>query len=204
MARYTGPKGRVNRRLGVMVYENGGASRAMERRGTQPPGMHIRPKRPTNYGRALAEKQKIKHYYGLGERQLRRYFDRATKIKGNTGQNLLVLCENRIDNVIRRVGLAQTRPQARQGVSHGHFRVNGVKVTKASYQLRPGDVVTLRPHENVLSLYRHIIGRGVEGQGIEWATLDTDTLTVNVVGNPGPSDISLPVDGNVVVEFMSR
>lgn len=204
MARYTGPKGRVNRRLGVMVYESGGASRAMERRGSQPPGMHIRPKRPTNYGRALNEKQKIKHYYGLGERQLRRYFERATKMKGNTGENLLVLCENRLDNVIRRVGLAHTRPQARQGVAHGHFRVNGVKVDRASYQLRPGDVVTLRAHENVLNLYRRILQTGVQGQGIEWATLDTDTLTINVVGFPGGSDISLPVDGNVVVEFLSR
>lgn len=204
MARYTGPKGRVNRRLGTMVYENGGASRAMERRGTQPPGMHIRPKRPTNYGRALAEKQKIKHYYGLGERQLRRYFEIASRMKGNTGENLLVLCENRLDNVIRRVGLAQTRPQARQGVAHGHFRVNGVKVDKPSYQLRPGDVITVRATENVLGLYRRIIATGVEGQGVDWATLDSDTLTVNVVGAAGPADISLPVDGNVVVEFLSR
>ncbi len=204
MARYTGPKGRINRRLGVLVYENGGASRAMERRGSQPPGMHTRPKRPTNYGKSLAEKQKIKHYYGLGERQLRRYFERATRMKGNTGENLLLICENRLDNVVRRVGLCATRPQARQGASHGHFRVNGVKVDKASYQLRPGDVITVRANENVLALYRKIIGMGVEGQGIEWASLDSDTLSVNVNGMPGPSDISLPVDGNVVVEFMSR
>ena len=204
MSRYTGPKGRVNRRLGTLVYESGGATRAMEKRGTQPPGMHVRPKRPSNYGKALQEKQKIKHYYGMGERQLRRFFDKATRMKGNTGENLLTLCESRIDNVIRRVGLAHTRPQARQGVCHGHFRVNGVKVDKPSFLLRPGDVITVRPRVNIVSAYRNVIGTGVEGQGIEWAKLDTETLTINVVGAPGASDISLPVDGNVVVEFLSR
>lgn len=204
MSRYTGPKGRVNRRIGMLIYENGGASRAMERRGNQPPGMHTRAKRPSNYGKALTEKQKIKHYYGLGERQLRRYFEKAGKMKGNTGENLLLICESRLDNVIRRVGLTATRPQARQGVAHGHFRVNGVKVDRPSYMLRPGDVVTIRPQLNVLNLYRTIIGQGVEGQGIEWAKLDTENLTINVTGAPGGSDISLPVDGNVVVEFMSR
>ncbi|MCE2793537.1 MAG: 30S ribosomal protein S4 [Planctomycetota bacterium] len=204
MSRYTGPKGRVNRRIGMLIYENGGASRAMERRGNQPPGMHTRAKRPSNYGKALTEKQKIKHYYGLGERQLRRYFEKAGKMKGNTGENLLIICESRLDNVIRRVGLTATRPQARQGVAHGHFRVNGVKVDRPSYMLRPGDVVTIRPQLNVLTLYRNIAAQGVEGQGIEWASLDSENLTINVTGAPGASDISLPVDGNVVVEFMSR
>jgi len=188
----------------MLIYENGGASRAMERRGNQPPGMHTRAKRPSNYGKALTEKQKIKHYYGLGERQLRRYFEKAGKMKGNTGENLLIICESRLDNVIRRVGLTATRPQARQGVAHGHFRVNGVKVDRPSYMLRPGDVVTIRPQLNVLTLYRNIAGQGVEGQGIEWAKLDSENLTINVTGAPGASDISLPVDGNVVVEFMSR
>jgi len=204
MSRYTGPKGRVNRRIGMLIYENGGASRAMERRGNQPPGMHTRPRRPSNYGKALSEKQKIKHYYGLGERQLRRYFDKAGRMKGNTGENLLIICESRLDNVIRRVGLTATRPQARQGVAHGHFQVNGVKVDRPSYMLRPGDVVTLRPQLNVHSLYRKIIATGVQGQGIEWASLDSENLTINVTGAPSASDISLPVDGNVVVEFMSR
>ena len=204
MARYTGPKGRVNRRLQTLIYEDSGASRAMEKRGTQPPGMHIRGRRPSNYGTALAEKQKIKHYYGLGERQLRRYFDRASKSKGNTGENLLLLCEGRLDNVIRRIGLAKTRPQARQGIAHGHFRVNGVKVDRPSYTVRPGDVITVRPKEKVLSLYHSICEQGVEGEGIEWVSLDSDTLTATVNGRPSGSDISLPVDANTVVEFLSR
>ena len=91
MARYTGPKGRVNRRLQTLIYENGGASRALEKRGNQPPGMHTRGRRPSNYGMALMEKQKIKHYYGLGERQLRRYFENVSRKKGNTGEQLLML-----------------------------------------------------------------------------------------------------------------
>ena len=108
MGRYAGPKARINRRLGQMVYESAGAVRAMDRR-DHPPGMHIRGRRPSNYGLALMEKQKIKHYYGLGERQLRRYFGKAGRMKGNTGEQLLMLCERRLDNVIRRAGLAQRR-----------------------------------------------------------------------------------------------
>ena len=204
MARYTGAKGRVNRRLQTLIYENGGASRALEKRGNQPPGMHTRFRRSSTYGSALMEKQKIKHYYGLGERQLRRYFDKATRQKGNTGENLLLICENRLDNVVRRVGFAKTRPQARQGIAHGHFRVNGHKVDKPSYQLRPGDVITVRPRNNLLTMYKGIREVGVEGEGIEWVTFDSESLTANVVGKPGPSDISLPVDANTVVEFLSR
>ena len=106
---------------------------------------------------ALAEKQKIKHYYGLGERQLRRYFDAVGRKSGNTGELLLLMCERRLDNVVRRVGFTKTRPQARQGVAHGHFRVNGLKVDKPSYILRPGDVVEVRGRENLRNLYRGVI-----------------------------------------------
>ena len=116
MARYTGPKARVNRRLGTLIYETAGASRALDRRST-PPGMHTRGRRPSNYGAALQEKQKIKHYYGLGERQLRRYFDNVSRKTGNTGELLLLMCERRLDNVVRRAGFTKTRPQARQGIT---------------------------------------------------------------------------------------
>ena len=150
------------------------------------------------------EKQKIKHYYGLGERQLRRYLDKATRQKGNTSENLLLICENRLDNIIRRVGLARTRPQARQGIAHGDFRVNGHIVDKPSYQLRPGDVISVRPRNNLLTVYKGIREAGVEGEGIEWVTFDSESLTANVQGMPSPSDISLPVDANTVVEFLSR
>lgn len=202
MARHTRPKARINRRLGALVYESSGAKRAWERR-ESPPGMHVRAKRPSNYGLALYEKQKIKHYYGLGERQLRRYFDIASRKKGNTGQNMMILCEQRLDNVIRRSGLTKTRPQARQGVVHGHFQVNGIKVTKPSYQIRPGDVITVRNRENLLIFYR-VMAEGNSTDAPDWVTYDPETLRVTLLGAPGPSDISLPVDVNMVVEFLSR
>ncbi|MHB8972417.1 MAG: 30S ribosomal protein S4 [Pirellulaceae bacterium] len=203
MARYTGPKARVNRRLGMMIYESGGAVRAMERR-DNPPGMHTRPRRTSNYGMALREKQKIKHYYGLGEKQLRRYFDITSRKTGDTGVELLLLCERRLDNVIRRAGFTCTRPQARQGVVHGHFQVNGIKVTKPSYILRPGDVVTVRRRENLLGVYRGFADNNNSTQTMDWVTFDSETLRATVQGLPGKSDISLPVDANMVVEFLSR
>jgi len=202
MAHYTGPKARVNRRLSVMVYESAGAVRALERRET-PPGMHPRGRRTSNYGTALAEKQKIKHYYGLGERQLRRYFDSASRGKGNTGADLLVMCERRLDNVVRRAGFTKTRPQARQGIVHGHFRVNGIKVTKPSYQLRAGDVVEVKGRENLKNLYRGVIANN-SPQPLDWLALDSEGLKLTVLSLPTANDISLPVNANIVVEFLSR
>ena len=202
MARHTGPKARINRRLGALIYENSGAVRAAERRDS-PPGMHTRGRRPSNYGTALKEKQKIKHYYGLGERQLRRYFNNVSRKTGNTGELLLMLCERRLDNVIRRAGFTRTRPQARQGIAHGHFQVNGVKVTKPSYTLRPGDVITLRTRENIINLYRAIVA-DAGSDSLDWVTFDSETMRATMQGNPGPSDVSLPVDVNMVVEFLSR
>lgn len=202
MSRYTGPKARVNRRLGTLIYETAGAARALDRRNT-PPGMHVRGRRPSNYGIALMEKQKIKHYYGLGERQLRRCFDAVGAKTGNTGENLLIMCERRLDNVVRRVGFTKTRPQARQGIAHGHFFVNGAKVDKPSYQLRPGDVVEVRNRENLKNLYRGVIANAAP-DALDWVTFDSENLKATILGMPGPSDISLPVDANAVVEFLSR
>ena len=202
MARYNGPKARINRRLSSLIYEAGGAIRAMERR-DNPPGMHGRARRTSNFGQALSAKQKIKHYYGLGERQLRRFFDSVAHKKGNTGEQLMLLLERRLDNVIRRAGFTKTRPQARQGVAHGHFQVNGVKVTSPSYLLRPGDVVTVRGRENIQNLYRGILSDS-SVQPADWIAFDPETWRATVQGLPGPSDISLPVDVNIVIEFMSR
>jgi small subunit ribosomal protein S4 len=202
MARYTGPKARINRRLGILIYETAGATRALDRR-PSPPGMHTRGRRPSNYGLALMEKQKIKHYYGLGERQLRRYFEAVGRKPGNTGELLLLMCERRLDNVVRRVGFTKTRPQARQGVVHGHFRVNGVKVTKPNFILRPGDIVEVRGRENLKNLYRGVIANATPDP-LDWVTFDIENLKATVLGLPGASDISLPVDANNVVEFLSR
>ena len=202
MARYTGPKARINRRLNTLLYETAGATRALDRR-PQPPGMHVRGRRPSNYGQALQEKQKIKHYYGLGERQLRRYFEAVGRKSGNTGENLLLMCECRLDNVVRRVGFTKTRPQARQGVAHGHFKVNGLKVTSPSYLLRPGDIVEVRGRENLRNLYKGVIANATP-DALDWVTFDSEGLQATILGLPGASDISLPVDANSVVEFLSR
>ena len=202
MARHTGPKARINRRLGAMIYESNGAIKAADRR-QSPPGMHVRPRRPSNYGLGLMEKQKIKHYYGLGERQLRRYYGLATRRTGNTGELLLLICERRLDNVVRRAGYTLTRPQARQGIVHGHFQVNGIKVNKPSFLVKPGDVITIRPRSNIQDLYR-AVSENTEDSTLDWLTFDTETLRATVQGTPGPEDISLPVDVRMVVEFLSR
>ena len=114
-----------------------------------------------------------------------------------------MLCERRLDNVIRRSGFVSTRPQARQGVTHGHFQVNGIKVTKPSYLLRPGDVITVRRRGNLLNLYSRLAAEE-SGEPLDWVTFDADTLRATVQGLPSAADISLPVDVNTIVEFLSR
>ncbi len=123
--------------------------------------------------------------------------------KGNTGEQLLLTCEQRLDNVIRRAGFTKTRPQARQGITHGHFLVNGQKVTKPSYQVRPGDVITIRRRDNLRKLYS-LAASESSGESMDWVAFDAEGLSATVSGSPGPSDISLPVDVNMVVEFLSR
>jgi small subunit ribosomal protein S4 len=202
MGRYTGPKGRINRRLGANVYESAGAIKAAERKET-PPGMHKRRKKPTVYGLALAEKQKIKFYYGLRDRQFKRYYEIARKSKGNTGQNLLMICERRLDNVVRRAGFVFTRPQARQGIVHRHFQLNGKTVNKPSILVRAGDVITLRNRPNIQKLYNNI-GESVTQVGTEWLAFDQSDKKVIVTALPTFEDVSLRVDIGQVVTFMSR
>ncbi|MEW4527255.1 30S ribosomal protein S4 [Maioricimonas sp. JC845] len=201
MGRYVGPKARINRRLGFQVFESAGAVRALERK-EYPPGMVQRRRKATIYGLALIEKQKIKYYYGLREKHLRRYFDKARRMKGNTGNNLLVLCERRLDNVIRRAGLAVTRPQARQGCVHGHFQLNGRTVTKPSIQVRAGDVITVKNRPNLKKMYQEVSSAS---QGdCSWVSFDSDELKAIVTSLPTMDDVSLPVDVGQVVAFLSR
>ncbi|MCS6894727.1 MAG: 30S ribosomal protein S4 [Bacteroidia bacterium] len=144
MARYTGPRLRISRRFGEPIF---GASRTLSRK-SYPPGIHGRFKRGgklSEYGRQLMEKQKAKAIYGLLERQFRRFFEKAARMKGNTGENLLQLLERRLDNVVYRMGFARTRPAARQLVSHGHILVNGRPVNIPSYLVSPGNVISLSP-----------------------------------------------------------
>ncbi len=202
MGRYTGPKGRINRRLGTQVFENAGAIKAQEKR-DYPPGMVQRRRKVSNYGLALTEKQKIKYYYGLREQQLLKYFNRARRIKGNTGEQLLMLCERRLDNVIRRAGFTKTRPQARQGITHSHFQVNGVTVNKPSIMVKPGDVITVRNRPNLKKMYGEVLDSG-SIQPTHWINFDAKELTATVTTLPTFEDVSLPVDVGQVVAFMSR
>ena len=202
MGRHTGPKARINRRLGAMIFESSGAVRAAERR-DYPPGMSQRRRKPSNYAIALLEKQKIKYYYGLRERQLRRYFEAAKGMQGNTGEQLLLLCERRLDNVIRRAGFADTRPQARQGASHGHFQVNGRTVTVPSISINAGDVISVRNRPNLKTLYGSLLDSGSTNDA-DWIDVDTDNLSATVTALPTAEDVSLPVDVGKVVVFLSR
>lgn len=202
MGRYSGPKARVNRRLGALVYENAGAAKAFERR-NYPPGMSNRRKKQSNYGIALTEKQKIKHYYMMREAQLRRFFDKARRSPGNTGEQLLILCERRLDNVIRRAGFTVSRMQARQGVIHSHFQINGKTVDRPSVFVRPGDVITIRVRPNLLKVYREFVDANT-APGCDWISFDKGEMKAIVTSLPTYQDVSLPVDVGSVVAFMSR
>ena len=202
MAHYNGPKARVNRRLGVMIFESHGARKAADRR-ENPPGMHTRPGKLSGYGLAMREKQKIKYFYGLTERPLRRLYAEACRRAGNTGENLLRMCEMRLDNIIRRAGLTGTRPQARQGVAHGHFLVNGRKATVPSMLLKPGDVVYAKGAAGIQTLYREAVERNGESCAA-FLSFDPTHLTVRVERTPLADEFSLPVEVGLVVELLSR
>jgi small subunit ribosomal protein S4 len=184
------------------VYESSGAIKATERK-EYPPGMHRRRKKPTTYGAALNEKQKIKFYYGLRDRQLLRYFDKARRMPGNTGQLLLILCECRLDNVVRRAGFTLTRPQARQGIVHRHFQLNGITVNKPSILVRPGDVITLRNRPNIRKLYT-AIGESSTSIDTEWLSVNKAEMKAIVTTRPTFEDVQLQVDVGQVVAFLSR
>ncbi|WP_437202807.1 30S ribosomal protein S4 [Planctomicrobium sp. SH664] len=201
MGRYTGPKARINRRLGFQVFENSGAIRALERK-EYPPGMAQKRRKTSIYGAALTEKQKIKFYYGLREKNLRKYFDKAKRMKGNTGANLMILCERRLDNVVRRAGFTLTRPQSRQGIVHGHFLVNGRRVDRPSYQVSAGDVITVKNRSNLKAMYAGL-GTGAD-QGASWINFDKEDLKAIVTSLPTVDDVSLRVDVGAVVAFLSR
>ncbi|MEZ6187372.1 MAG: 30S ribosomal protein S4 [Planctomycetota bacterium] len=203
MAHYTGPKARINRRLGIDVYDSSGAVRASRRRPFKP-GMHPwRRRKLTPYGLALMEKQTVRHYYGLSEKQLRRFFAKSSRKKGNKGENLLLMCERRMDNVLWRAGFAKTRAQARQAVAHGHFMVNGVRCKVPSRIVRAEDVIAVRGRDNLKTHYTKLLEE-IDRDIAEFLAIDKDALTIKITRLPVADEISLPVDINQVVEFLSR
>ena len=177
--------------------------RAAPRR-PQPPGKQpIRRRRPTDYAKALIEKQKIRHYYGLSQTQLERFFKVAKKQGVNKGQNLLLLCERRLDNVVSRARLSTTRAQARQAVAHGHFMVNGRKTDIPSYICKTGDTIQVRARENLQKIYSKRL-ESADAPECSFIAGEPSELIAKIVSDPSPEDISIPVNINQVVEFLSR
>jgi len=170
-----------------------------------PPGQHGRRRsKVQGYGIQLREKQKVKRIYGVLEDQFRGYYYKASRMKGVTGDNLIQLLERRLDNVAYRLGLATSRPQARQLVRHGHLTVNGRKVDIPSFSVKPGDVVSVRQSSRkapaILHAREEVKGRGVP----EWLTFEADDLTAKVASVPTREQINLPVQEQLIVELYSK
>ncbi len=203
MARYTGPKSKISRRYGIALF---GPSKALERK-NYPPGMHG-PKgsrrKQSDYATALAEKQKLRHMYGLMERQFRRYFETALRKRGVTGETLLQMLETRLDNVVYRLGFANSRSAARQLVSHGHVTVNNRKVNVASYNLKAGDTIIIKEMPGS----RRLVTRNLELTQIQpvpdWLVADKDQFQGKVVRVPSREEIAPVVNEQLVVELYSR
>lgn len=203
MARYTGPREKIARRFGVALF---GPSKALELRNF-PPGQHgarNTRRKTSEYGTALLEKQKLRYQYGVLEKQFRKFFEEAQRRKGVTGENLLQMLELRLDNVVYRLGFANTRFASRQLVSHGHISVNGHRVNVASYQCKPGDSITVRNSPRS----QQLIGRFLEitqGNPVpEWMTVDRDTQKGTVNRVPVRDEINPIANEQLVVELYSR
>ena len=201
MSRYTGPSWKVSRRLGISLS---GTGKELARRPYKP-GQHGPNSRGkvSEYGMQLTEKQKLRHMYGMNERQFRTLFIKASKIKeGKHGVNFMVLLEQRLDNVVYRLGLATTRRQARQLVNHGHIMVDGARVDIPSYQLKPGQVISVREKSQKLN----IIAESVElsNHVPEYLTFDAEKLEGTFVRVPERSELSAEINEQLIVEYYSR
>lgn len=202
MARYKGPRVRMNRRFGQPIF----VAKMREHR-MFPPGVHGPKKsrrKMSDYGVGLAEKQKLRLQYGLLERQFRRMFEIARKKRGVTGETLLQLLETRLDNVVFRIGLATTRPFARQLVTHGHIKVNGRKVSSPSYHVKPGDLIDVRD----TAVSRQLVTKSLESAQVrpmpDWIAFNREAFRAQVGRMPTRDDIQPIVNEQLIVEFYSR
>lgn len=205
MARYTGPKVRISRRLGINVYENAKGSRALESR-PYPPGAHGRTRRrgtSSEYLTQLQEKQKAKYIYGVLERQFRKTYEEATRLPGPTGENLLRLLECRLDNVVYRAGWAVTRPQARQFVNHGLVLVDGKRVNIPSYSVTRGQVVSLSDKAKAMIVIQHNIDT-LDQRLVGWLDAGEGKRSVTVRELPQRDHIDVPVREQLIVELYSK
>lgn len=208
MARYTGPVCRLCRREGEKLFLKGDrcytTKCGIERR-SYAPGQHGRnPRKVTEYGLHLREKQKCRRIYGILERQFERYYDEASRGRGITGENLLQLLELRFDNVVYRLGFGDSRSQARQLVRHGHFTVNGKKVNIPSYQLKANDVVAVHEKSKDKDLIRSNIEAAADRGLAQWLELDADNMEGRVLAIPTREQIDVPIQEHLIVEYYSR
>lgn len=209
MGRHIGPVCRLCRREGIKLFLKGSRCDtpkcAIERR-EGVPGMHqYRRGKASEYAIRLREKQKVKRYYGIFERQFRKYFSEATRRAGNTGDVLMTLLETRLDNVVTRLGLAVSRPQARQLIGHGHVTVNGRKLDIPSYLVRPGDVVRVKDRDGSQKIVVENLTAASLPPVPDWIErISNDPPEARVLRLPTPQDISLPVQPQLIVELLSR
>lgn len=208
MSRYTGPVCRLCRREGTKLYLKGDrcyTGKCSLTRRPSAPGQHGKSrKKPTEYGIQLREKQKAKRIYGLREEQFAIYYEMAEKMKGITGENLLQLLERRLDNVVFRSGFADSRPQARQFVRHGHIKVNGKKVDIPSFLVEQGNLVSVvTSSADEIEIFKSL-KEDAKKTIVKWIQSDRDRLEASIVALPARDDIDLPIDEHLIVELYSR
>ena len=208
MARYTGPACRQCRRQGDKLMLKGERCTtkkcAVERRNLPPGQQRMRRRKVSDRGLQLREKQKGRHTYGVLERQFRKHFDEASRRPGVTGDNLLQILETRLDNVVYRLGFADSRRQARQIVCHGHITLNEKKMDIPSCLVKPGDVVAWRERSTRNELYK-AVAEGIGDKVVpDWLALDRDRLVGRVLALPGRGDIDVTIDAKTIVEYYSR
>lgn len=198
MARYTGPRHKLARRLGISLD---GTGKDISR--NFPPGQHGHARRKmSEYGLQLAEKQKLRHMYGLMEKQFRKTFDLAGKMSGVHGENFMKLLESRLDNLVYRLGFATTRPAARQLTTHGHITVNGKKVDIPSYRVKPGDVIGIREKSRNLS----IVKESLEARAFlpNYVSFDDSKLEGSFIRLPERDELPAEINETLIVEYYSR
>lgn len=206
MARYLGPRCKLARRERTdLLLKSGVRSLDTKCKLDTPPGMHgARRGRETEYGSQLREKQKVKRIYGLKERQFRNYFKKASRLKGSTGENLLKLLEQRLDNVVFRMGFGSTRPEARQLVSHRSIQVNGKIVNYPSYELKAGDVISLKEKSKKQLRIQGALALAQAKPSCGWIDIDVNELKGVFKQIPERSDLSLDINEKLIVEHYSK
>ncbi|MGG3091103.1 30S ribosomal protein S4 [Bacillus safensis] len=200
MARYTGPSWKISRRLGISLS---GTDKELEKRpyapGPHGPGQR---KKLSEYGLQLQEKQKLRHMYGVNERQFRTLYDKAAKLPGKQGENFMILLETRLDNLVYRLGLARTRRQARQLVNHGHILVDGSRVDIPSFSVKPGQTIALREKSQNLAVVKESVE--VNNFVPEYLSFDAEKLEGTFTRLPERSELAPEISEQLIVEFYSR